>query len=92
MLQQRHALDISDAQHALGDSEAKTIRTRWVMCNTGDEDNPDIEARLVATELNTYNSDDFPHQPHRWMPNACSFPNLPADEPQGMGNVAVVLR
>ena len=28
------------------------VRSRWVMCDKGDADNPDIRARLVACELN----------------------------------------
>ena len=35
------------------------IRTRWVITNKGDAAKPDVRARLVACELNTYRSDEF---------------------------------
>ena len=35
------------------------IRTRWVICNKGDNVNWDIRARLVACELNKYKTDEF---------------------------------
>ena len=28
------------------------VRCRWVLCNKGDQVNPDVRARLVATEIN----------------------------------------
>ena len=31
----KHVWELSDAQRALDDKEAKTIRTRWVICNKG---------------------------------------------------------
>ena len=34
--------------------EAKTIPSRWVFCNKGDNKNPDVRARLVGCEMNTY--------------------------------------
>ena len=33
------------------------IRTRWVICNKGDAEHPEIRARLVACEVNHYNDD-----------------------------------
>ena len=51
--------ELSDARKVLGDGESKVIRTRWVICNKGDAGRPDIRARLVACELNTFKSDDF---------------------------------
>ena len=33
---------------------ARPIRTRWVLCNKGDTERPEIRARLVAREVNTY--------------------------------------
>ena len=30
------------------------IRTRWVICNKGDAENPEVRARLVACEINDY--------------------------------------
>ena len=31
---------------------AKVVRTRWVLCNKGDDTHPDVRARLVACEVN----------------------------------------
>ena len=28
------------------------VRSRWVLCNKGDQENPDMRARLVACEVN----------------------------------------
>ena len=43
----------------LKDAEAKVVRTRLVIHNKGDEAHPDVRARLVACELNTYQTDEF---------------------------------
>ena len=51
--------ELSDARKVFGNSDSKVIRTRWVICNKGDAEKPDIRARLVACELNTYKSDDY---------------------------------
>ena len=51
--------ELADAKKVLGDSESKAVRTRWVICNKGDTVAPDIRARLVACEVNTYKSYDF---------------------------------
>ena len=51
--------ELADADKVLKTADAKCVRTRWVICNKGDEANPDIRARLVACELNTYQTDDF---------------------------------
>ena len=40
-------------------SDSKVIHTRWVITNKGDTQKPDIRARLVACELNTFKSDDL---------------------------------
>ena len=77
--------ELSDAQKAIGDAEAKTIRTRWVICNKGDAACPDIRARLVATELNTYKSDDFFASTPPLEAKRLLFPNLQPDEPTGQG-------
>ena len=37
-----------------GAPATRPIRTRWVIVNKGDAAKPDIRARLVACELNTY--------------------------------------
>ena len=50
---------LADARKILANSQNKIIRTRWVICNKSDNDTPDIRARLVACELNTYSTDDF---------------------------------
>ena len=36
----------------------KLVRTRWVMCNKGDLENPDVRARLVACEVNDGSKND----------------------------------
>ena len=51
--------ELADAKKVLGDADSKAVRTRWVICNKGDTADPDIRARLVACEVNTYKSDDF---------------------------------
>ena len=51
--------ELSDAKRVLSDGDNKVIRTRWVICNKGDAQVPDVRARLVACKLNTYRSDDF---------------------------------
>ena len=38
--------------------DSKLVRTRWVMCSKGDEQKPDVRARLVACEINNYKTDD----------------------------------
>lgn len=35
------------------------VRTRWVMCNKGDDAAPDIRARLVACEVNNSRDDSY---------------------------------
>ena len=49
---------LADARKILSQSKNKVIRTRWVICNKSDNETPDIRARLVACELNTYNTGD----------------------------------
>ena len=49
---------ISDAKKLMDDKDVKSIRTKWVITNKGDHANPDIRARLVAQEVNTFRSDD----------------------------------
>ena len=34
-------------------------RSRWVLCNKGDADSPDVRARLVACELNNGERNDM---------------------------------
>ena len=48
-----------DAESAKQEDAAKTIRTRWVLCNKGDSDAPDTRARLVACEVANETSDAF---------------------------------
>ena len=50
---------IADADKVLKDAEAKVARTRWVVCNNGDEAHPDVRARLVAYDLNTHQTGGF---------------------------------
>ena len=35
------------------------VRSRWVLCNKGDSQNPDVRARLVSCELNNGEKNDF---------------------------------
>ena len=50
------AVDINDAKHT---TDYKLIRTRWVVCNKGDLDHPDVRARLVACEVGDGKNDAF---------------------------------
>ena len=43
----------------MNDKDATLIRTRWVITDKCDEATPDIRARLVAQEINTFKSDEF---------------------------------
>ena len=40
-----------------GKSDYVRTRSRWVMCNKGDADNPDCRARLVSCEINKHKGD-----------------------------------
>ena len=51
--------ELSEAENLMQDSDAKAIRTRWVMTNKGDHANPDVRARLAAQDINTYKRDDM---------------------------------
>ena len=51
--------ELADVKAVMADRESKVVRTRWVICNKGDADEPDIRARLVACEVNQYKTDDF---------------------------------
>ena len=35
------------------------VRSRWVLCNKGDSNDPDVRARLVSCELNNGEKNDF---------------------------------
>ena len=50
------ATDLSSAQTT---KDFKLIRTRWVVCNKGDSESPDIRARLVACEINDQKNDSY---------------------------------
>ena len=50
--------ELSGAKAVMQNKDAKTIRTRWVISNTGDLSHPGIRARLVAQEVNTYTTDE----------------------------------
>ena len=39
--------------------DGKIIPSRWVLCNKGDAEHPDVRARLVGCEVNTYTDDSF---------------------------------
>ena len=38
--------------------DSKLVRCRWVHCNKGDAQNPDVRARLVACEVNYGTKED----------------------------------
>ena len=42
----------------LGMPDHVFVRSRWVMCNKGDNDVPDVRARLVACEVNKGDKQD----------------------------------
>ena len=44
---------------ALATPDSKVIPSRWVLCNKGDAETPDVRARLVGCEINTYKDDAF---------------------------------
>ena len=44
---------------ALRDSGAKVIGTRWMLCNKGNANAPDVRARLVAQEIATHDDSSF---------------------------------
>ena len=48
-------------EEAANDPQGEIIGSRWVNCNKGDQENPDVRCRLVAQEVNTGSGgcDDF---------------------------------
>ena len=44
--------ELSDIKAMKSFPESKLVRCRWVLCNKGDAQNPDVRARLVACEVN----------------------------------------
>lgn len=51
--------ELVEKSEAEKEEHFKLIRTNWVVCNKGDAQDPDVRARLVACEVNTYKSDLF---------------------------------
>ena len=49
----------ADSASVYSTPESKTIPSRWVFCNKGDSETPDVRARLVGCEINTYKDDSF---------------------------------
>ena len=49
---------LEDLSKVKANAEAAHVRTRWVMCNKGDESNADMRARLVACEVNKTGKED----------------------------------
>ena len=47
----KHDVDLED--------DAIVVGTRWVACNKGDQENPDVRMRLVAQEVNTYHEEAY---------------------------------
>ena len=44
---------------AKAEKDSIVVGTGWVNCNRGDSASPDVRARLVAQEVNTYNEDAY---------------------------------
>ena len=44
--------EVTDAKNMKNFSDSKLVRCRWVLCNKGDAQQPDVRARLVACEVN----------------------------------------
>ena len=49
---------MSDAKEMKAFPDSKLVRCRWVLCNEGDAQNPDVRARLMACEVNYGNKED----------------------------------
>ena len=47
----KHVFVAIPAEEAKADPDGKLIGTRWVNCNKGDVENPDVRCRLVAQEV-----------------------------------------
>ena len=47
-----HVWEVSSKEEMYSVPEHIMVRSRWVCCNKGDEENPDIRCRLVACEIN----------------------------------------
>ena len=47
-----HVWEVMDKEGLKKFKDAKLVRCRWVLCNKGDAQNPDVGARLVACEVN----------------------------------------
>ena len=70
--------ELVDANKILGDKDATVIRTRWVITDKGDSNEPDIRARLVAQEINTFKHDDvLLHRLLHWRQSGCSYRRWP---------------
>ena len=46
-------------EEARAEKDAIIVGTRWVNCNKGDSAAPDVRARLVAQEVNTYQDEAY---------------------------------
>ena len=44
--------EISSVDQMAQYPDAVMVKSRWVLCNKGDADSPDVRARLVSCELN----------------------------------------
>ena len=49
---------LAGARKILAHAQSKIVSARWAICSKSDSEAPDIRARLVACELNTYNTHD----------------------------------
>ena len=50
--------EISGAKDMKAFPDSRLVRCRWVLCNKGDAQNPDVRARLEACEVNYDNKED----------------------------------
>ena len=50
--------ELEDLSKVKQTADAIHVRTRWVLCNKGDAENPDMRARLVACEVNKTGKED----------------------------------
>ena len=53
-----HVWEIDTKEHMQEVEDHVFVRSRWVLCNKGDDQSPDLRARLVACEINRGDKQD----------------------------------